>query len=83
MSRLKIELESCYAEDRAESLQIAHAENLEEIAKLTASFNAKEKVLRDEVFISDLWRELEQLWVSLSDSLFSDSRIKEYSCRSE
>lgn len=59
MSRLKIELESCYAEDRAESLQIAHAESLEEIAQLTASFNAKEKELRDEVtfntHLAGLW----------------------------
>lgn len=49
MSRLKIELESCYADDRAEALQIANAESLEEINKLTASFTAKERTLRDEV----------------------------------
>ena len=49
MSRLKIELESCYAEDRAEALQIAHAESLEQIQKLTNQFNQREKLLRDEV----------------------------------
>lgn len=49
MGRLKIELESCYAEDRAEALQIAHTEKIEEIACLTNTFNQKEKELRDEV----------------------------------
>lgn len=49
MSRLKIELESCYAEDRAESLQIAHAESLETIKQLSNQFNDKEKQLREEV----------------------------------
>lgn len=49
MSRLKIELESCYAEDRTEALQNANAERLEEIDQLTASFIEKEKTLRDEV----------------------------------
>lgn len=49
MGRLKIELESCYAEDRAEALQIAHNEKIEEIASLTNTFNQKEKELRDEV----------------------------------
>lgn len=50
MLRLKTELEVCYAEDRTESLQIAHAESFEEIRILTATFNAKEKELRDEVY---------------------------------
>lgn len=49
MGRLKIELESCYAEDRAEALQIAHTEKIEEIATLTNTFNQKEKELRNEV----------------------------------
>lgn len=49
MGRLKIELESCYAEDRAEALQQAQTESLQEIAELTKQFNAKEKELRSEV----------------------------------
>lgn len=49
MGRLKIELESCYAEDRAEALQIAHTEKIEEIACLTNKFSQKENELRDEV----------------------------------
>lgn len=49
MGRLKVELESCYAEDRAEALQQAQAESLQEISELTKQFNAKEKELRTEV----------------------------------
>lgn len=49
MGRLKVELESCYAEDRAEALQIAQNEKIEEITCLTNQFNQKEKELRDEV----------------------------------
>ncbi|XP_037032855.1 putative leucine-rich repeat-containing protein DDB_G0290503 isoform X1 [Bradysia coprophila] len=49
MGRLKIELESCYAEDRAEALQTAHNEKIEEITCLTNTFNQKEKELRDEI----------------------------------
>lgn len=49
MSRLKIELESCYAEDRAESLQIAGTESLAEINALKESFSLKEKELWKEV----------------------------------
>ncbi len=49
MGRLKVELESCYAEDRAEALQIAHTEKIEEITCLTNKFNQKEKELREEV----------------------------------
>lgn len=80
MSRLKIELESCYAEDRAESLQIAHTESMEEIAKLTASFNAKEKDLREEVSIRQAGL---RTFFNEDFLYFQDSRIKEYSCRSE
>lgn len=49
MSRLKIELESCYAEDRAEALQIAQTESLAEITALKETFSAKEKELWKEV----------------------------------
>lgn len=49
MSRLKIELESCYAEDRAESLTIAQNESLAEITQLKEEFCAREKELRTEI----------------------------------
>lgn len=49
MLRLKVELESCYAEDRADSLRHAHEEYCEEIAALKESFSFKEKVLKDEI----------------------------------
>lgn len=49
MTRLKIELESCYAEDRTEALQIAQAESLAEITALKAEFCVREKELRDEI----------------------------------
>lgn len=49
MSRLKIELESCYAEDRTEALQNAAKESLAEINALKESFSAKEKELWKEV----------------------------------
>lgn len=45
MGRLKIELESCYAEE----LQSAHGEKIEEIACLSNLFNQKEQELRAEV----------------------------------
>lgn len=49
MTRLKTELESCYAEDRTESLQIAQSESLAAIAQLKEEFCAREKELRDEI----------------------------------
>lgn len=49
MGRLKVELESCYAEDRADSLQQAQAESMQEIEELTKQFSSKEKELRAEV----------------------------------
>lgn len=54
MSRLKIELESCYAEDRAEALQIAQTESLAEIVALKESFSVKEKELWKEVHLLSL-----------------------------
>lgn len=51
MLRLKVELESCYAEDRADSLRQAHEEYCEEIAALKESFSFKEKVLKDEIVL--------------------------------
>lgn len=49
MTRLKIELESCYAEDRAEALSIAHNERLAEISQLKDEFCARENLLRTEI----------------------------------
>lgn len=49
MLRLKVELESCYAEDRADSLRHAHEEYCDELATLKKSFNSKEKLLKDEI----------------------------------
>ena len=49
MLRLKVELESCYAEDRADALKQAHEEHFSEIARLKETFSFKEKLLRDEV----------------------------------
>lgn len=51
MSRLKIELESCYAEDRTEALLIAGNESLAEINALKESFILKENELNKEVYI--------------------------------
>lgn len=54
MSRLKVELESCYAEDRAEALQIAGNESLAEINALKESFSLKEKELWNEVLFGKI-----------------------------
>lgn len=51
MLRLKIELETCYAEDRSDALRQAHDEHFEEITFLKESFNFKEKLLKDEIEI--------------------------------
>lgn len=51
MLRLKIELETCYAEDRSDALRQAHDERFEEITLLKESFNFKEKLLKDEIEI--------------------------------
>lgn len=76
MGRLKIELESCYAEDRAEALKTAHTEKIEEIACLTNKFNQKEKELREEV--CDLFVKLE---IEKKFHLpFSDCRTETFNC---
>lgn len=49
MLRLKIELETCYAEDRADTLRRAHEEHLEEINRLKETYSFKEKMLQDEI----------------------------------
>lgn len=49
MLRLKVELETCYAEDRMDVLKKAHAERLEEVNELKEHFAFKEQVLLDEI----------------------------------
>lgn len=49
MLRLKIELETCYAEDRADALKKAHEEHLDEVNQLKEQVAFKEQVLRDEI----------------------------------
>lgn len=49
MLRLKVELESCYAEDRSDALRHAHEEYCDELSLLKESFNFKEKCLKDEI----------------------------------
>lgn len=49
MLRLKIELETCYAEDRADALKKAHEEHMEEVRQLKEQMAFKEQVLRDEI----------------------------------
>lgn len=49
MLRLKIELETCYAEDRADALKRAHTEHTEEANQLKESFKFREQLLRDEI----------------------------------
>lgn len=49
MLRLKIELETCYAEDRADTLKKAHEEHLDEVKQLKEKMAFKEQVLLDEI----------------------------------
>lgn len=49
MLRLKIELETCYAEDRADALKKAHEEHIEEINRLKETYSFKEQMLQDEM----------------------------------
>lgn len=49
MLRLKIELETCYAEDRADALKKAHEEHMDEVHQLKDQLAFKEQVLRDEI----------------------------------
>lgn len=49
MTRLKIELESVYIEDRRDELDILQAEHIEEIKALTNRYTANEEELRQEV----------------------------------
>lgn len=49
MVRLKVELETCYAEDRVEVIQETQKEHMEHVSQLKESFAFREKVLQDEV----------------------------------
>lgn len=49
MLRLKVELETCYAEDRMDALKKAHEEHMEEVHQLKEQMAFKEQVLRDEI----------------------------------
>lgn len=49
MLRLKVELETCYAEDRADALRKAHEEHIEEVQELKEQLQFKEQMLRDEI----------------------------------
>lgn len=49
MLRLKIELETCYAEDRADTLKKAHEEHMDEVKQLKEQMAFKEQVLLDEI----------------------------------
>lgn len=49
MLRLKVELETCYAEDRADALRKAHEEHIEEVQQLKEQLQFKEQMLRDDI----------------------------------
>lgn len=49
MLRLKIELETCFAEDRMEAVHKAQREHLDDVAQLKETFSFREKMLQDEL----------------------------------
>lgn len=49
MLRLKIELETCFAEDRMEAVHKAQREHLDDVAQLKDTFSFREKMLQDEL----------------------------------
>lgn len=49
MLRLKVELETCYAEDRVDALRRAHEEHLDDVNQLKETFSFREQLLRDEI----------------------------------
>lgn len=49
MLRLKVELETCFAEDRMEALHEAQREHLEEVNQLKETFAFRERLLQDEL----------------------------------
>lgn len=49
MLRLKIELETCFAEDRMEAVRKAQREHLDDVAQLKETFSFRERMLQDEL----------------------------------
>lgn len=49
MLRLKVELETCFAEDRMEAVHKAQREHIDDVAQLKESFAFREKILNDEI----------------------------------
>lgn len=49
MLRLKIELETCFAEDRMEAVHKAQQEHLDDVSQLKETFSFREKMLQDEL----------------------------------
>lgn len=49
MLRLKVELETCFAEDRMEAVQKAQREHLDDVSQLKETFTFREKLLQDEL----------------------------------
>lgn len=49
MLRLKVELETCFAEDHMEVVQKAQKEHIEDVGQLKESFSFREKLLQNEL----------------------------------
>lgn len=49
MLRLKVELETCFAEDHMEAVQKAQREHMDDVNQLKESFAFREKLLQDEL----------------------------------
>lgn len=49
MLRLKVELETCYAEDRIEAVKRAQEEHIADVNQLKENFAFREQMLRDEI----------------------------------
>lgn len=47
--RLKVELETCHAEDRMEAVRHAHEEHIADVNQLKENFAFREQMLRDEI----------------------------------
>lgn len=49
MLRLKIELETCFAEDRMEAVHAAQKEHIDDVQQLKETYTFREKMLQDEI----------------------------------
>lgn len=47
--RLKVELETCFAEDQIEAVHKAQREHIDDVQQLKETFASREKMLQDEV----------------------------------